>query len=152
MSIQELVEDMAVVVRDRDGSFHLDRERFPYVANLAGCTLVGFLAGLVVLAPLAGAAIGALVGGAVDAIATRVGITEGFIREVEGLMRPGTSALFVLEVAGDDDVMMRTLRGLGGTVLRTNVDPEQARLIQTTLAADDETKGRSAQWCGSRSS
>src|SRR6516164_9230363 len=67
-----LVEDMAVVVRDLDGSFRLDRERFPYLGNVAGCSLVGFLAGLVVLAPFTGAAIGALVGGAGSAIASRV--------------------------------------------------------------------------------
>src|SRR5262245_18824326 len=64
-----LVEDMAVVVRDRDGSFRLDRVRFPYLGNIAGCSLAGFLAGLVVLAPFTGAAIGALVGGAGSAVA-----------------------------------------------------------------------------------
>ena len=56
--------DAAVVVRHPDGTFTFDRQRFPGVANILGCTIVGFLAGLVVAAPLAGAAIGALLGGA----------------------------------------------------------------------------------------
>jgi uncharacterized membrane protein len=130
-----LVEDMAVVVRERDGSFRLDRERFPYLGNVAGLSLVGFLAGLVVLAPLTGAVIGALVGGAGSAIAGRVGITEGFIREVEGLMKPGTSALFLLDCGGDLDVVDYRIHGLGGTVLKTNVDPERAKVVQAALAA-----------------
>src|SRR5215470_8504647 len=67
--------DIAVVVRHPDGTFTFDRKPFPGVANILGCTAVGFLAGLVLAAPLAGAAIGALVGGAgTAAAATQVGI------------------------------------------------------------------------------
>jgi uncharacterized membrane protein len=64
-----------------------------------------------------------------------LGLGEEFIRDVEGLMKPGTSALFVLDDEGDMDVILHAIRGLGGTVLKTNVDVERARLIQTTLAA-----------------
>jgi uncharacterized membrane protein len=57
-----LLTDLAVVVRHSEGSFTLDRKPFPSLANILACTSVGFLAGLVLAAPLAGAAIGALVG------------------------------------------------------------------------------------------
>ena len=50
-------------------------------------------------------------------------------------MNPGTSAIFVLDSEGDMDVILHSIRGLGGTVLKTNVDLERARLIQSTLAA-----------------
>src|SRR5262245_65957870 len=56
--------DVAVVVRHPDGSFTCNRERFPTVANLLGCTAVGFLEGLVLLWPLSGAPVGAFSGGA----------------------------------------------------------------------------------------
>jgi uncharacterized membrane protein len=53
-------------------------------------------------------------------------------------MKPGTSALFILddtlEEANEMEVVLHTLRGLGGTVLKTNVDPERVKLIQSTLA------------------
>ena len=128
--------DVAVVVRHPDGSFTCNRERFPTVANLLGCTAVGFLAGLVLLAPLTGAAVGALLGGAGTAASvTAVGIGDDFVREVEGLMQPGTSALFVLDSEGDMEVILHAIQGLGGTVLRTNVDLQRAQLIQSTLAA-----------------
>ena len=128
--------DVAVVVRHPDGSFTCNRERFPTIANLLGCTAVGFLAGLVLLAPLTGAAVGALLGGAGTAAAvTAVGIGDDFVREVEGLMQPGTSALFVLDSEGDMEVILHAIQGLGGTVLRTNVDVKRAKLIQSTLAA-----------------
>jgi uncharacterized membrane protein len=46
-----------------------------------------------------------------------------------------TSAIFVLDDEGDMEVILHAIRGLGGTVLKTNVDVERARLIQSTLAA-----------------
>jgi uncharacterized membrane protein len=49
-------------------------------------------------------------------------------------MQPGTSALFVLDSEGDMEVILHAIQGLGGTVLRTNVDLQRAQLIQSTLA------------------
>jgi uncharacterized membrane protein len=130
-----ILGDAAVAVRHPDGSFTIDREPFPVAANIAVCTTVGFLAGLALAAPLTGAAIGALLSGGVSAMANAVGFGQGFVREVESLMKPGTSALFLLTHGGDMDVILHRVRGLGGTVLKTNVDLEYARQIQATLAA-----------------
>lgn len=131
-----ILADVAVVVRHLDGSFTFDRERFPTGANIMGASAVGFLAGLVVGVPIVGAAIGAMVGGAGTAMnAISAGIGDDFIKDVQRLMKPGTSAIFVLDREGDMDVILHAIRGLGGTVLKTNVDVERARLIQSTLAA-----------------
>jgi uncharacterized membrane protein len=128
-----LLLDVAVLTRTTDGSFMLDREPFPLTSNiLAGGTL-GFLAGLALAAPMTGAAIGALLGTATSSVANTVGIEDAFIHEVEQLMKPGTSALLVLDEQGDLEVILHAIRGLGGTVLKTNVDLERAKLIQTTL-------------------
>ena len=55
-------------------------------------------------------------------------------------MGPGTSALFVLNREGDMPAILQGIRGLGGTLLKTNVDLERAKLIQTTLAAAVDSK------------
>ena len=130
-----LLDDVAVVVRHSDGLFTFDRKAFPAASNIVGCSVVGFLAGLVLGDPLSGATIGAMVGGAGTAMSASVLIADDFVREVKELMKPGTSAIFVLDDEGDMDVILHRIRGLGGTVLKTNVDLERARLIQSTLAA-----------------
>jgi len=97
---------------------------------------VGFIAGLVIGVPMVGAAIGAMVGGAGTVLSVvSAGISEDFVTEVQASMRPGTSAVFVLDAGGDMEVILHAIRGLGGRVLKTNVDVERARLIQSTLAA-----------------
>src|SRR5262245_516967 len=136
------LEDVAVVVRHPDGSFTVDREPFPAASNILGCTAVGFIAGLVPGAPLIGATVGAMVGGAGSAASSSIGIGADFVEDVQRVMRPGTSALFVLDCEGQMDVILRALRGLGGTILKTNVGVERAQLIQSTLAGAPDRQDR----------
>ena len=127
--------DTAVVVRYQDGSLTLDGEPFVATVKFSGHTFASFLAGLALaVPPLTAVTAGALVRGARGA-AAEIGIDDDFICEVETLMKPGTSALFVLDREGDMAVILQGIRGLGGTVLRTNVDLQRATLVQSTLAA-----------------
>jgi uncharacterized membrane protein len=129
--------DTAVAVRYPDGSVTLNGEPFVCVPNFRGHTFASFLAGLALGAPpLTGPAVGALVRAA-GGTAADVGIDDDFVNEVQALMKPGTSGLFVLDQEGDMDAILQGIRGLGGTVLMTNVDVKRAKLIQSTLAAAD---------------
>ena len=125
--------DTAVVVRYPDGGLTVDGEPFVAHTPLGRHTLISLLAGLALaVPPLTGAAVGALVSR--RAVLATVGIDESFVREVEALMKPRTSVLFVLDREGDMEMILHAIRGLGGTVLKTNVDLKWAKLIQSTLA------------------
>ena len=133
--------DTAVVVRYPDGSVALNGEPFVAPVRLGRHSLVGFLAGLALGAPpLTGPAVHAWVSETGTAAAA-VGIDQDFLCEVERVMKPGTSAMFVLDQEGDMDALLQGLRGLGGTVLKTTVDLKRAALIQSTLSAA-ATEGR----------
>src|SRR5262245_22092030 len=78
------LDDVAVVVRHADGSYDLARERFPAGSNVLGVTAVGVLAGLVLGFPLAGAAIGAMVGGTGGAFTSlTAGLSDEFVADVK---------------------------------------------------------------------
>jgi uncharacterized membrane protein len=130
--------DVAVAVRYRDGSFTLNGEPFVVASKIHTRTVASFLAGLALGAPpLCGEAVGALLGGLGVESAT-AGISDDFVREVAQLIRPASSVLFVLDEGGDMNAILHAIRGLGGTVLKTNVDLERAKLIQSALAASDD--------------
>jgi uncharacterized membrane protein len=125
--------DTAVAVRYPDGTLTLNGEPLASFPKLGKHTLASFLAGLALGAPpLSGAAVGGLMRGLGGT--GSVGIDDQFIADVAALMTPGTSTLFVLDQVGDMAGILQEIRGLGGTVLRTNVDLERANLIQGTLA------------------
>jgi uncharacterized membrane protein len=128
--------DTAVVVHYPDGAVTLNGDPFVTGPKFASHTLASFLAGLALGAPpLTGAAAGAFVR-ATGCAAAKVGIDEDFVSDVEALIKPGTSALFVLDQECDMAAILQGIRGLGGIALKTNVDLERIKLIQSTLAAD----------------
>jgi uncharacterized membrane protein len=129
-----LLLDVAILTRTTSGSYTLNREPFPLTSNIVASGTLGFLAGLALAAPMTGATIGALLGTAASTVANAVGIEDAFIQDVERLMKPGTSAVLVLDDQGDLELILHGIRGLRGTVLKTNVDLERAKLIQATLS------------------
>jgi uncharacterized membrane protein len=128
--------DIAILVRHADGSYTLDRQPFSAKSGALGGGLIGFLAGLAFALPITGASIGAVLGITMSTVANALGIGQQFIDDVKAMLKPGNSAMLVLDYEGDMDVILHAIRGLGGTVLKTNVDVERAKLIQSTLLAD----------------
>jgi uncharacterized membrane protein len=131
--------DVALAVRYPDGSLTLNGVPFPCVTKIHQSAFAQFLACLTLGAPpLSAAAVDAMYA-RIGADMTEVGITDDFVRGVADLIKLGTSVLFVLDDVEDIDAILGGIRGLGGTVLKTNVDLERAQLIQSTLAASADT-------------
>jgi uncharacterized membrane protein len=137
------LEDLILVRRRSDGSFEIDQEVFEARGGLEKGAGVGFIvavllavagpAGTAALAALGvGPIVGAVLGGIVDFFRD-VKIDPTFVRQVEEVMKPGASVVFLLDRAGGLDRLLPRLHGLGGEVLRTNVDVERARQIQAAL-------------------
>jgi len=128
-----ILRDVAVAVRYADGTFTLNGDPFPVAIKIHGGTVAHLLFHLALGAPpLCGSAVGTMMSS--FGSTAEVGISDDFVRKVAQLFKPGTSALFVLDEACDMNAILHAIRGLGGTVLSTNVDVERAKLIQSTLA------------------
>jgi uncharacterized membrane protein len=99
----------------------------------AGASAVGAGA-LLAAGALSGGALGAA-GGAVDADYWKdeAGIPEDFVRQIGAMIAPGGSAIFALIETANPDVVADQFRGYGGTVLQTNLTPEQNAKIEKVL-------------------
>ncbi|HEV8291094.1 MAG TPA: DUF1269 domain-containing protein, partial [Tepidisphaeraceae bacterium] len=106
-----LLFDTAILVRHPDGSYTLNRQPFPATSTILAGSTLGLVAGLLLGAPITGATIGGILGGATSAVAKTMGIEHEFIHEVEKMMNPGTAALLVLDDEGDLEVILHKIRG-----------------------------------------
>jgi uncharacterized membrane protein len=130
--------DTAVAVRHLDGTVTLNGEPIVSLPYFTKHGIAGLLAGLALAVPPLTAPVASAIARAAHITAADVGISEDFIREVQAAMKPGTSVLFVLDKVADMTAVLHDIRGLGGTVLRTNVDMKHAGLLQSTLAGGDD--------------
>src|SRR5262249_27007216 len=100
--------DTAVAVRHADGSFVLDGEPYARAGNTRGRGLASLLARLALGAPpLTGAAVGFTLRSAGYADTGAAAISDDFVGAVEEMMKPGSSALFVLDEVGDLDAILQ---------------------------------------------
>jgi uncharacterized membrane protein len=105
--------DPAVAVRYADGSFTLDGEPYMLAGNVRVRGLAGLLARLALGAPpLTSAAVGFSLRSTGCSGPGAAVIGEDFVGEVQGLMKPGTSALFVMDQVGNLEAILQGIRGL----------------------------------------
>ena len=127
--------DIAVLVRSQDSSLLLNGRVFPTGTHVWRHGTLGLLAGFALAVPLlSDEAVDRLFDSSGTDLSHAVGIDKAYQKDIASMMRPGTSALLVLDIAHDVNAVLERLRGLGGTILKTNVDMERANLIQATLA------------------
>src|SRR5450755_4890471 len=86
---------IAVIVRDKDGSYHVTTSHHPVGAGATWGMFWGFLFGLLFFVPVFGLAIGAGLGALMGKV-EKAGIDKEFQEQVRGMVKPGTSALFLV--------------------------------------------------------
>ncbi|HEY4189576.1 MAG TPA: DUF1269 domain-containing protein [Candidatus Limnocylindrales bacterium] len=126
-------EDTAVVTRHADGKVEVKNEASS--ATEGGAVIGGLIGGvLFVVFPVAGIALGALAGAGVGA-AMGTGVDGKFVKEVEGSLAPGKSALFLEIKSADADMAIAALRKYHGEVIQTSLDEETEAALRAALAS-----------------
>jgi uncharacterized membrane protein len=127
------VEDAAIVVKERSGRIriHQTKDVDAPKGAMAG-SWVGLLGGLLFMAPLIGAVLGAAIGG-IWAKLRDIGISDRQMKEMGEELRPGDAALFLLFELNARTTFLRELRRFDGTVLFTNLDEELRFEIEEAL-------------------
>jgi uncharacterized membrane protein len=92
----------------------------------------GLLFGVLFFVPFLGVAIGAGMGALMGKI-TKLGIDREFQDQVRDMVKPGTSALFLMVEKVTPDKAVEALSQYGGTVLKSSLSKEGEQELQDAL-------------------
>jgi uncharacterized membrane protein len=149
MQKEYLIElgDAVVAVRDTKGRVKLNQLMTATAKGALSGTIWGGLIGLLFLAPVFGAAVGAA-SGAVGGKLVDVGINDNFMKDAATALQPGTAGLFLLVRKMTTDKVLAGLQGVGGTIMRTSFDETKESALREALAqqaAAEERSGTKAE-------
>jgi uncharacterized membrane protein len=123
---------IAVIVRDKDGSYHVHTQHHAVGAGASWGMFWGFLFGLLFFIPVLGLAIGAGLGVLMGKVA-KTGIDKQFQNQVRDMVQPGTSALFLMVEKVTPDKAVEAMSKYGGTVLKTSLSKDDEKDLQDAL-------------------
>lgn len=135
------LEDACVVIRSADGKVQVKQAvnltALGAVGGMRTGMFVGVLAGLLVMNPLAGMAIGGLAGGGMGALSGSLadyGINDQFIKELGSTIPENSSALFLLVKSSTPDKVLPEIEPFNPRVLKTSLSDEQEEKLKAAFA------------------
>jgi uncharacterized membrane protein len=130
------IEDAAIVAKDASGRIriHQTRDVGPGQGAMVG-TWLGMFAGLLFMAPLVGAALGAAIGG-IWAKLRDIGISDREMKEMGENLVPGSAALFLLFEPLAPTTLVREMHRFNGKVLRSTLPDDLTGEISAALAEE----------------
>lgn len=127
---------LAVVIRSEDGKFRTITNQHLVGKGTSWGMLWGLLFGILFFVPVLGLAVGAGLGALMGKV-TQTGIDNEFQQQVREMMKPGTSALFMILEQMTTDKALAGLSKFGGTVLKTSLSEKQEAELQAALHGDE---------------
>lgn len=125
-------DQLAVVVRDKEGKYHVTTNHHEVGTGATWGMLWGLLFGILFFVPVFGMAVGAGLGALMGKVA-KSSVDQEFERQVRDLVQPGTSALFMVIDKVTPDKAVEALRKYGGTVLKSSLTKETEEELQKAL-------------------
>jgi uncharacterized membrane protein len=136
------LEDACVVVHTEAGKVQVKQAvnltKLGAASGASTGMLIGAIAGLLVLNPLAGMAAGGLAGagfGALSGSLADYGINDEFIKNLGKTIPKNSSALFMLIKRSTPDKVLRELEPFKPRVVKTSLSMEQEEKLRTALSA-----------------
>jgi uncharacterized membrane protein len=129
---------IAVIIRDREGKFHVTTTHHAVAQGTTWGMFWGFLFGLLFFVPFLGMAVGAGMGALMGKM-TKGAIDKEFQSQVRDMLQPGTSALFLIVEKVTPDKAVEAMSKFGGTVLKSSLSKETEQQLQEALHSGDAT-------------
>ena len=129
---------IAVIIRDKDGSYRVQTNHHLVGAGATWGMFWGFLFGLLFFIPVFGMAIGAGMGALMGKL-SKTSIDKQFQEQVRDMIKPGTSALFLMLEKVTPDKAVEAMSKYGGTVLKTSLSKDDEKELQDALHGGEAT-------------
>jgi uncharacterized membrane protein len=124
---------VAVIKRDAGGHYHVSTSHHAVGIGTSWGMFWGLLFGLLFFVPVFGLAVGAGIGALFGKI-EKSGIDKEFQEQVREMVRPGTSALFLIIEKATPEEAVAALGRFGGTVLKSSLTEEDQKRLQEELS------------------
>jgi len=128
---------IAVIVRDEEGGYHVHTNHHLVGGGATWGMFWGLLFGLLFFIPVFGMAIGAGMGALMGKLA-KTSIDKQFQDQVRDMLKPGTSALFLMLEKVTPDKAVEAMSKYGGTVLKTSLSKQDEKDLQEALHGGGE--------------
>jgi len=129
---------IAAIVRDKDGKYKVTTNHHAVGTGTVWGMWWGLLFGLLFFVPVFGMAIGAGFGALFGKL-EKSGVDKAFQEQVRDMLKPGTSALFLVVEKVTPDKAVAHLKQYGGKVLKTSLSEDAEAQLQSELSGS-ETK------------
>src|SRR4051794_14723064 len=133
---QQLANDLIIqadaiagIVRNKDGKYKVTTTQHEVAGGTVWGMWWGLLFGLLFFVPVFGMAIGAGFGALFGKL-EKTGIDKEFQKQVRDMLKPGTSALFLVVEKITPDKAVAHLKEFGGTVLKTSLSEDAEKELQ----------------------
>ena len=144
---QRLAEDLiiqadaiAAIVCDKEGKYKVTTNHHAVAGGTTWGMWWGLIFGLLFFVPVFGMAIGAGFGALFGKL-EKSGIDKAFQQQVRDMLKPGTSALFLVVEKVTPDKAVDRLKQFGGTVLKTSLSEDAEAELQAELTGTQEPVG-----------
>jgi uncharacterized membrane protein len=135
------IDDAVIITKSGDGhhTHKLETTDLTPAEGGFGGAFWGLLFGTLLAGPVGGLITGAVTGGAGALLAKIIdrGISDEFINQMEGLLKPGHAALCLLTDFEDNEAVLHELNRFDGTLIWSNLPPDAAAAVQAHLDAGE---------------
>ena len=129
---------IAVIVRDEEGGYHVHTNHHLVGGGATWGMFWGLLFGLLFFIPVFGMAIGAGMGALMGKL-SKTSIDKQFQEQVRDMVKPGTSALFLMLEKVTPDKAVEAMSKYGGTVLKSSLSKADEEALQKELSGEPAT-------------
>ncbi len=123
---------VAAIVCNQQGRFRVTTNHHAVAEGTSWGMFWGLLFGLLFFIPVFGMAVGAGLGALMGKIG-KTGLDRQFQDQVRAMLKPGTSALFLVVEKVTPDKAVEALSRFGGTVLKSSLSKDAEKQLQEAL-------------------